>query len=372
GDGDIGGEAQNRPEQKANTVLGKLLRVDVDVAHHGDAYPGTTSPATLKNFAIPPTNPIPLWNNAHPTQRLIGTHLDYTGTLDNNNNNTLPISADYGTAASPALQEIYFTGTRNQFRMSIDRQTGDFWMGDVGENSREEVNFLKAGTYNGTQPPIDFGYASREGTIASPTADVPNNLGQTTLQWNLSDGSNVVIDSTNPIQEGSHTPGRSAYIGGYVYRGPIASLQGKYFWTDYVNGTVFQLDNFDRNTPLASYSGTNFNQVGGLASLGARTTVAPSHLDSFWESLIFDPTDPTDPTYSAALQTLNPDFGIGRAVSFGEDNAGNLYVVDFGGGRGNASFSNDYPNAGLGEIFMLVPVPEPATFALVIVAFGVL
>src|SRR5262249_24179281 len=316
-----------------------------------DAYPADLN----KNFAIPSTNPIPLYNAAHPTATLAGTHKAFSGGT----------TADY----SPALGELYFTGTRNTFRMSIDRQTGDFWMGDVGENSREEVNFLKAGTYNGTQPPIDFGYASREGTIASPTADVPNNLGQTTLQWNLSDGSNVVIDSTNPIQEGSHTPGRSAYIGGYVYRGPIASLQGNYFWTDYVNGNIFQLDGFDRNTPLASYSGTNFNQVGGLASLGTRTTVATSHLDSLWQSLIFDPTDPT---YTAALQTLNPDFGIGRAVSFGEDNAGNLYVVDFGGGRGDASFGNDYPNAGLGEIFMLVPVPEPATFALVIVAFGVL
>src|SRR5262249_26294268 len=188
GDGDISGSAQSRPEQKANSVAGKVLRVDVD-SSHPDAYPSDSN----KNFAIPPTNPIPLWNTAHPAQQLTGTHKTFSGT---------PTSADY----SPALGEIYFTGTRNTFRMSIDRQTGDFWMGDVGENSREEVNFLKAGTYNGTQPPIDFGYASREGTIASPTADVPSNLGQTTLQWNLSDGSNIIIDSTNPIQEGSHTP----------------------------------------------------------------------------------------------------------------------------------------------------------------------
>ena len=45
-------------------------------------------------------------------------------------------------------------------------------------------------------------------------------------------------------------------------------------------------------------------------------------------------------------------------VSFGEDNAGNLYVVDFGGTRGDVGFGADYPNAGRGQIFMLVPVPE--------------
>jgi len=365
GDGDIGGEAQNRPEQKANMVLGKLLRVDVDVTNHGDAYPGTSNGNNLKNFAIPPSNPIPLWNAAHPAQKLVGTHLDYTGTFDNNNQNTLPMSADYGTAASPAaLPEIYFTGTRNQFRMSIDRQTGDFWMGDVGENTREEVNFLKAGTYNpnGTQLPIDFGYASREGTLPTqgPTASgfanaVKNSSGATTLQWNLSDGSTMLVNSTNPVQEGSHTAGRSSYIGGYVYRGPIASLQGKYFWSDYVTGNVFQLDNFDRNTPLANYSGTNFNQVNGLASIGTRGTVLSANTSSLWQSLIFDRTDPT---YTAAQQSSNLQFGVGRAVSFGEDNEGNVYIIDFGGNRGDVSFGNDYPSPGKGEIFKLVPVGD--------------
>jgi hypothetical protein len=336
GDGDITGSAQNRPEQKANMVQGKVLRVDVD-SSHADAYPADAN----KNFAIPSTNPIPLYNAAHPTATLTGTHKAFSGGT----------TADY----SPALGELYFTGTRNTFRMSIDRQTGDYWMGDVGENSREEVNFLKAGTYNGTQPPIDFGYAAREGTIASPTADVPNNLGSTTLQWNLSNGGNVMIDSTNPIQEGSHAAGRSAYIGGYMYRGPIASLQGSYFWSDYVNGTIFQLTNFDRNTPLASYSGTNFNQVNGLASLGTRSTVLSANTASLWQSLIFDRTDST---YTATQQSSNLQFGVGRAVSFGEDNLGNVYIIDFGGNRGDVSFGNDYPNAGTGEIFKLVPVGD--------------
>jgi hypothetical protein len=258
--------------------------------------------------------------------------------------------------------------------MSFDRATGDWWGGDVGENSREEINFLKADTYNGNQPPIDFGYAQREGTRPTGTGGAPGvsgSSGETTLQWDLSGGGNVIVNSTNPIQEGDHsvisTPdevrntSRNSYIGGYVYRGPVAELQGKYFYTDFINNNIFALD-FDRDTPLASYSGTNFNQVNGLASLGTRTTVSMSNSLSLWQSLI---VDPTDPSYTPAIGN---QFGIGRAVSFAEDNKGNLYVIDFGSDRGNTSFGGDYLVAGLGEIFRIVPlVPEPATAALVLV-----
>jgi len=347
GDGDIGGNAQSRPEQKANSVLGKVLRVDVNVADHGDAYSNDPN----KNFAIPSTNPIPLWNSSHSgTQQLTGTHINYSGGS--------PSSANY----TPALGEIFFTGTRNTFRMSIDRQTGDYWMGDVGENTREEVNFLKAGTYDGSQPPVDFGYAQREGTTATSSAlAVANSSGATTVQWNLSGGGNMIVNSANPIREGDHSTtntndhplaGRSSYIGGYVYRGPITELQGQYFYADFVNSNIFALSDFDRDTALSSYSGTNFNQnpTTHLAALGTRTTVATSNINSLWNTLI---VDPADPTYTS---TLGSAFGIGRVVSFGEGNAGNLYVIDMGGTRGDPNFSSDYPNAGKGQIFMLVPV----------------
>jgi Concanavalin A-like lectin/glucanases superfamily/Glucose / Sorbosone dehydrogenase len=336
GDGDLGGSAQTRPEQKANSVLGKVLRVDTDPTH-ADAYPLDAN----KNFAIPSTNPIPQWNAAHDgTQQLSGTHLTYSGGS--------PTAADY----TPALGEIYFTGTRNTFRMSIDRQTGDYWMGDVGENTREEVNFLKAGTYNGTQPPVDFGYSQREGTTATSSAlAVANSSGATSVQWNLSGGGNVVVNSTNPVREGDHTTGRSSYIGGYVYRGPISELQGQYFYADFVKSNVFAVSGFDRNTPLASYSGANFNQdpTTHLAALGIQTAVATADINSPWNTLIFDPTDPN---YNSSL---GASFGIGRVVSFGEDNSGNMYVIDFGGVRGDPGFGSDYPNAGKGQIFMLVP-----------------
>jgi hypothetical protein len=353
GDGDLGGSAQTRPGQKATSDLGKVLRVDVD-SSHPDAYPSDPN----KNFAIPTTNPIPLWNASHPSnQQLMGTTVNYT---------TSPTSSTY----SPALPEIYFTGMRNTFRMSIDRQTGNFWMGDVGENTREEVNFLKANPYDGTQPPVDFGWASREGTTATnANLAVAGSSGATSLQWALSGGGSVTINSVNPVREGDHSTtnttdhpltARSSYIGGYIYRGPIASLQGSYFYADYVNSNVFMLSGIDPNMPLSSYSGTNFNQdpTTHLAALGTRTQVASGSISSLWNTLIVDPTNPSyNPSLGAA-------FGIGRVVSFGEDNQGNLFIVDMGGARGDNSFGGDYPNAGAGQIFELVPIPEPGAAAL--------
>jgi hypothetical protein len=345
GDGDLGGAAQTRPEQKANSVLGKVLRVDVDAAS-GDAYPLDAN----KNFAIPATNPVPLWNSTHNgNEQLTGTRLTYGGGN--------PLTANYG----PALGEIYFTGTRNTFRMSIDRQTGDYWMGDVGENVREEINFLKGGTYDGWQPPVDFGYAQREGTLATNGAlSVANSSGATSIQWTLSGGGTVTVHSTNPVREGDHSTTnttdhpaspRSAYIGGNAYRGPIEELQGKYFYADFAHSNVFALSGIDREMPLASYSGTNFNlnPTTNLATLGTRETMATANINSLWNTLVYDRADPS---YTSALGAA---FGIGRVVSFGEDNSGNLYIVDFGGPRGDPSFTADYPHAGKGQIFMLVP-----------------
>jgi hypothetical protein len=351
GDGSNGRPAQERPEQKPNILQGKLLRIDVDPTKP-DAYPADP----LKNFAIPTTNPIPLWNATHgPNDQLVGTTLNYTSPTE---------SISY----SPALPEVYFTGTRNTFRMSLDRATGDFWSGDVGENSREEINFLPADPYDGSQVPVDFGYPQREGTVNV----ISRSAGNTDIRWNLSGGGTVIADSVNPIQEGPHgtfnsgslagdieirsTP-RSAYIGGYMYRGPVAELQGKYFYSDFVQGNIFSLD-FDTNTPVEEFSGTNLNQVEvqpGVfaASLGTREVVLNRNLNSLWHTLM---VDPQDPTYTPAL---GASFGIGRVVSFGEDNAGNLYIVDMGGARGNAGFGNDYPATATGQIFRVTSlVPQ--------------
>src|SRR3954451_7579425 len=140
-----------------------------------------------------------------------------------------------------------------------------------------------------------------------------------------------------------------------MYRGPIPELQGKYIYADFVNSNIFMVDSIDRNMSLSSYSGTNFNldPTTQLATLGNRTTAyhagtfsgssSTTPLDGAWANLVIDPSNP-------ALSLR-----IGRIVSFGEDESGNVYVIDFGGDFGSASFAQDYPNAGRGQIFRLTP-----------------
>src|SRR6185503_20183143 len=101
GDGRISASAQDPSD-----VKGKVLRIDVDGADFYDLDP-------LKNFGIPSTNPIPAYNASHPATPITG------------------------------LGEVFATGLRNPHRASFDRANGDFYIGDVGESSREEINFIK-------------------------------------------------------------------------------------------------------------------------------------------------------------------------------------------------------------------------------------
>ena len=222
--------------------------------------------------------------------------------------------------ASPTPQ-VYITGLRNASRASFDRANGDLYWGDVGESVREELDFLKAGTHTATPLP-DYGWPQREGMengIQSPFAVTNPYTGAA---------------SRNPIREYPHTGGGEAIIGGYVYRGPVASLQGKYFYGDFVKQTLFALD-FDRNTDPFSFNGSNGTLTDMTAAFNSTSVLY----------------DPSDPTYTQA--NSGSLWGIDHIVSFGEDNAGNLYVVDFGFGTG---FNGQYPGAGLGEIFKISTV----------------
>jgi hypothetical protein len=258
--------------QDLNQVYGKLLRVDVS---GGDAYPSDSN----KNFAIPADNPIPASGGA------------VTG-----------------------LGEIYASGFRNPFRASFDRSNGDLYIGDVGFNTREEINFIKAGSVAAGAPP-DFGWAKREGTIATPDA--------------IAGISGAQGNSLNPIIERDHTAtGEKSISGGYVYRGPIPELQGTYLFGDEVTGHLYTAT-FDRNTNPAAFNGLN-GAVTDMTNIWNQTTSASSIID------------PNNPSYVPGAT----GFGVQNEVSYGEDNAGNVYVVDFGGGT-----------AGLGEVFKLAKVP---------------
>jgi len=163
GAGDEGpGHAAGGNGQSLDTLLGKILRIDPS---RGDAY------------AIPPDNPF----------------------------------ADGG-----GLPEIWSYGLRNPWRFSFDRETGDLWVADVGQNAWEEVN-----------------------VVAAPRRGAGVNFG-----WNHLEGTNefrggAPSDAVPPIVEHSHDDGSCSVTGGYVYRGDrIPQLRGAYLYSDYCAGTV--------------------------------------------------------------------------------------------------------------------------------------
>lgn len=171
GDGGGGGDPA-RNAQNPNSLLGKLLRLDVE-------SPGTTT------YTIPATNP-------------------FVGDRDPQN-----LYRD----------EIWALGLRNPWRFSFDRQTGNLYIADVGQNAYEEVNVQLASSLGGE----NYGWNAWEG--AQPF-------------------NNTTPISTNvvfPVAGYDHTQGMSV-TGGYVYRGTAApALQGVYFYGDFVNGKLWGL-----------------------------------------------------------------------------------------------------------------------------------
>ncbi len=149
-------------------------------------------------------------------------------------------------------------GLRNAWRFSFDRATGDLWLGDVGQNQIEEIDFLPRARL-GESP--NFGWDVYEGRSVHEQKD----LGPGTL--------------VQPIAQYSHGQGCSV-TGGYVYRGKsVPAAAGRYFYGDYCSGTVWSLQ-----------------QRGGSAR-GLR----------------------------------REGFEVDSLTSFGEDAAGELYLVSHGG-----------------------------------------
>lgn len=117
-----------------------------------------------------------------------------------------------------AVGSIWQYGLRNPWRFSFDRQTGDMYIADVGQNQYEEVNVVPAGNPGGQ----NFGWDDMEGKHCYEENPC---------------GSNT---STRPFIEYSHGGGRCSVTGGYVYRGAaVPAIAGLYFYADYCSGTVW-------------------------------------------------------------------------------------------------------------------------------------
>ena len=157
GDGGSGGDPHGNG-QSLETLLGKILRIDVNPTEGSKAY------------AIPADN---------------------------------PFVGDAGT-----LPEIFVYGLRNPWRMSFDRATGDLWIGDVGQGAWEEIDVVRAGTSG-----QNFGWNLMEGahcfrpaegcedpSLVLPVTEYTRNLGSTVIG--------------GVVYRGSDQP---ALVGGYVF-----------------------------------------------------------------------------------------------------------------------------------------------------------
>ena len=164
GDGGSAGDPDDNG-QDLLAFLGKILRIDVD---SGDPY------------AIPESNPF--------------------------------------IARSTARAEVWAWGLRNPWRFSFDRETGDLWIADVGQNKYEEVNVQPAASTGGE----NYGWAVMEASHCFRPAEGCDTTGMTL-----------------PVFEYDHGQGCSI-TGGYVYRGQAyPALTGAYLFTDYCSGNLW-------------------------------------------------------------------------------------------------------------------------------------
>lgn len=116
-------------------------------------------------------------------------------------------------ATGNTCDETWLHGFRNPWRTSFDRVTGDFWIGDVGQNAVEEVNLR----VNGSTEPTFYGWRCREGNNTFNSANVC---------------APPIPANVTPVLQYTHTSSRCSVTGGFRFRGPIQPLQGMYIYAD--------------------------------------------------------------------------------------------------------------------------------------------
>lgn len=125
------------------------------------------------------------------------------------------------------LDEIWAFGFRNPFRWSFDRVTGDMWIGDVGANAIEEVDFEPVG-----EGGRDYGWPTHEGSnCLLPTPSAPCDDPENPVRY------------TFPVTEYNHDDGSCAITGGVLSRGSAAFLAGSYTYADFCSGKFWGLIN---------------------------------------------------------------------------------------------------------------------------------
>ena len=153
-------------------------------------------------------------NRAQNTQSLLGKLVR----LDPDNAPTYIPSDNPYVGNSSVRDEIWAIGLRNPYRINFDRNTGDLWIGDVGQNTTEEIDFQDSSSNGGE----NYGWRCYEGNGTFNTSG-------------CSGSSNYDF----PIHTYPLSSGNCSVIGGYVYRGcAMPSLSGSYFFADYCAGWI--------------------------------------------------------------------------------------------------------------------------------------
>ncbi len=142
--------------------------------------------------------------------------------------------------------EVFSLGLRNPFRFSFDRLTGDIWIGDVGQDKREEIDFAP---YPWLGAGANYGWSCREGSVEGPAEDP---------------ACGSAGPFVGPVFDYSNPPG-CAVIGGYVARGPgLGDLYGRYVYGDLCFG---EIRSFAPAAPLVTDRGEGL-RVENLNSFG--------------------------------------------------------------------------------------------------------
>ena len=159
----------------------------------------------------------PAIGNAQDLNSLLGKILRISPTADGGY--TIPSDNPFANDGNPNTRgEIWAYGLRNPWRISFDRQTGDMFIGDVGQDALEEIDFQPAGAAG-----RNYGWRRMEGTQCF---NPPSNC-QT--------GSLIL-----PILEYENPPKACAAVsGGYRYRGSYVDLNGVYFYADNCSGQIW-------------------------------------------------------------------------------------------------------------------------------------
>lgn len=195
----------------SRALLGKMLRVDID----GETSAGSNNLCAADgdgsaNYAVPAENPF----------------------ADDPN----------------VCGEILFYGLRNPWRWSFDRVAGDLWIGDVGQNTSEEVDLLPWPLVGGD----NLGWKICEGSWLRGSAKISCELSPSVL----------------PVLEYLTDEGNCSVTGGYRYRGFIRSLRGRYIYGDFCSGRIWFADD-DAGTWQKEELTTGFS---GLRSFGEDET----------------------------------------------------------------------------------------------------